>query len=195
MSNILRQNIVLVLNRNWQAVNVRTPEEVFPQLATGVATALDINGRNEIRAVKWEEWITLPVREQDRAVRTVKGAIRIPTVVVLANYAKMPKKRPKLSPRGIRERDRNRCQYTNRLLKPEEGSLDHVIPRSRGGRNTWENLVWASKEINARKGNRLPEEAGLRLLAVPRKPQEVPAIRLIQNTPQISEWDMFLMKF
>jgi 5-methylcytosine-specific restriction endonuclease McrA len=70
----------------------------------------------------WEEWILLPIRDQVEAVRTVRGAIR--------------------------ERDGNRCQCTGRLLRPEEGSLDHVVPRSRGGRDAWENLVWAAKEVN-----------------------------------------------
>jgi 5-methylcytosine-specific restriction endonuclease McrA len=192
MNGILQQNVVLVLNRNWQAINVRTPEEVFPQLATRVATALDIDNENHIRPVTWEEWITLPVREQDRAVHTVRAAIRIPTVIVLANYAKVPKKRPKLCAKSIRERDGNRCQYTGRVLEPEEGSLDHVVPRARGGRNIWENLVWASKEINARKADKLPEEVGLRLLSAPKQPHEMPVTALIRNPQQIPDWEMFL---
>ena len=69
----------------------------------------------------------------------------------------------------IRERDRNQCQYTGQLLAPDEGSLDHVLPRSRGGKDEWENLVWSSKDVNARKGNRLPHEACLKLLSVPRR--------------------------
>ena len=116
----------------------------------------------------WEEWLSLPVREQDQAVHTVRGRVRIPTVIIAVNYSKVPKKRPKLSARSIRERDGNRCQYTGRLLQAEEGSLDHVVPRSWGGRDTWENLVWAAKEVNQRKADRLPHEAGLRLLATPR---------------------------
>jgi len=64
----------------------------------------------------------------------IRGAIRVPTVIVAVNYAKVPKKRPKLCARAIRERDRNRCQYTGRVLRPDEGSLDHVVPRSRGGK-------------------------------------------------------------
>jgi len=78
--------------------------------------------RVDIRPVTWEEWIRLPIREQDEAVRTVRGAIRVPTVIVVVNYAKVPKKRPKLCARSIRERDGNRCQYTGVLLEPEEGS-------------------------------------------------------------------------
>jgi 5-methylcytosine-specific restriction endonuclease McrA len=140
-------------------------------MAANVATALDIKledgGRAQaLRPVTWDEWITLPVRDGDNAVRTARGAIRVPTVIVAVNFAKVPKKRPKLSAKNIRERDGNRCQYTGRLLHPDEGSLDHVVPRSRGGVDSWENLVWSAKDVNQRKAGRLPHEAGLRLLSV-----------------------------
>jgi len=223
MNDILNKAMVLVLNRNWQAVNVRTPQEAFCMMATNVATALDVEiedtndsesgsirnpqsaiapravpqlsllFRNpSIRPVSWDEWITLPIRPQDNAVRTVRGPIRVPTVIVAVNYAKVPKKRPKLCARAIRERDGNRCQYTGRVLRPDEGSMDHVVPRSRGGKNAWENLVWAGKEVNARKGNRLPHEAGLKLLAVPRAPKELPASATIRNAHGIPEWKLFV---
>ena len=190
MTDILNKTIVLVLNRNWQAINIRSPQEAFCMMATNVATALEIAfddataaehltpdtphlaHASHIRPVAWDEWITLPVRPQDNAVRTARGAIRVPTVIVAVNFAKVPKKRPNLCAKTIRERDGNRCQYTGKVLKPEEGSLDHVVPRSRGGKDAWENLVWSSKDVNSRKGNRLPHEAGLKLLSVPRAPKE-----------------------
>ena len=126
MNDILNKTIVLVLNRNWQAINIRTPQEAFCQMAN-VATALgiafdegpaDTTLRNpnfairasKLRPVTWDEWITLPVRDGDNAVRTIRGAIRVPTVIVAVNFAKVPKKRPKLCARTIRERDGNRCQ-------------------------------------------------------------------------------------
>src|SRR3989454_7829736 len=151
MTDILTKTIVLVLNRNWQAINIRTPAEAFCQMATNVATALDIDGENNIRPVTWDEWITLHIRDGDNAVHTVRGAIRVPTVIVALNFAKVPKKRPKLCAKTIRERDGNRCQYTGKLLHPDEGSLDHVLPRSRGGKDEWGNLVWSDKTVNAKK--------------------------------------------
>src|SRR6266516_2052134 len=180
MSNILNKTIVLVLNRNWQAIHARTPQEAFCMMATNVATALEIDGDDHIRPVTWDEWITLPVRPQDNPVQTVRGQIRVPTVIVAVNYARVPKS-PKLCAKTIRERDDNRCQYTGKVLKPEEGSLDHVVPRSRGGKDAWENLVWSAKEVNQRKADRLPHEAGLKLLSVPRAPKEMPASALIRN--------------
>jgi len=192
MTDILNKTIVLVLNRNWQGINVRTPEEAFCMMATNVATALEIEGENHIRPVPWDEWITLPIRDGDNLVRTARGPIRVPTVIVAVNFAKVPKKRPKLCAKNIRERDGNRCQYTGKLLTPDEGSLDHVLPRSRGGADTWENLVWSSKDVNARKGNRLPHEAGLKLLSVPRAPTELPVTALIRNAHGVTEWKLFL---
>ena len=116
----------------------------------------------------------------------------VPTVIVAVNFAKVPKKRPKLCARGIRERDGNRCQYTGRLLHPDEGSLDHVLPRSRGGQDTWENLVWAAKEVNQRKADRLPHEAGLKLLTVPRARKELPATALLRNAHGVADWRLFV---
>ena len=197
MNSILNKSIVLVLNRNWQAINVRTPQEAFCMMATNVATALEIElgdgARAEaLRPVPWDEWITLPIRPQDNAVQTTRGPIRVPTVIVAVNFAKVPKKRPKLCARTIRERDDNRCQYTGRVLRPDEGSLDHVVPRSRGGKDTWENLVWASKAVNSRKADRLPHEAGLRLLKAPRAPKELPACETIRNAHRVPDWKLFV---
>jgi 5-methylcytosine-specific restriction endonuclease McrA len=195
--NVLNKSIVLVLNRNWQAINIRTPQEAFCQMATNVATGLDITlgegaRAEQLRPVTWAEWLTLPIRESDNVVQTVRGRVRVPTVIVSVNFAKVPKKRPKLCSKTIRERDGNRCQYTGKLLKPDEGSLDHVLPRSRGGADTWENLVWSSKDVNTRKGNRLPHEAGLKLLNVPRAPRELPVSALIRNAHDVVEWNLFL---
>src|ERR1700743_511779 len=112
MSDILNKAIVLVLNRNWQAINIRTPADAFCQMATNAVTALDIelnaDAQTEtLRPVTWDEWRTLPIRAGDHAVNTIHGAIRMPTVIVAVNYAKVPKKRPKLCARTIRERDGN----------------------------------------------------------------------------------------
>ena len=88
----------------------------------------------------------------------------------------------------------NRCQYTGKLLRTDEGSLDHVLPRSRGGKDEWGNLVWSDKTVNAKKGNRLPHEAGLKLLSVPRAPKELPVSALIRNAHCIPEWKLFVEK-
>jgi len=193
MDDILNKPIVLVLNRNWQAINVRTPQQAFVQMATDVVTALDIDGESMV-PVRWALWITLPVRESDHGVRTPGGLVRIPHVIVLSRFAKVPKRRPKFSARAIWARDGGRCQYTGRSLRPSEGNIDHVLPRSRGGKTSWENCVLASKEVNSRKADRLPEEVGLRLLKPPTAPRELPSTLFIRNVNRIPAWRNFLVE-
>jgi 5-methylcytosine-specific restriction endonuclease McrA len=101
-------------------------------------------------------------------------------------------KRPKFNARNLWERDGGRCQYTGRRLRPGEGNIDHIVPRSRGGATSWENCVLASREVNSRKANRTPEEAGLKLLGSPRAPREMPVTRLLRNVHGIPEWEPFL---
>jgi 5-methylcytosine-specific restriction endonuclease McrA len=192
MNDILNRAIVLVLNRHWQAIDVKTPIETFSMLVNGSATALDIKVQEEMRPVTWEEWLTLPVRDGDHAIGTVRGGIRVPTVIVLARFDKVPKRRPKFCARAIWERDGGVCQYTGRKLRPSEGNIDHIIPRSRGGKTSWENCVLADKRVNSRKGNRMPEEIGLRLLRPPTIPREVPTSALIRNHHSVREWELFI---
>lgn len=78
------------------------------------------------------------------------------------------------------------------MLAPGEGNLDHVVPRSRDGRDSWDNLVWAARDVNTRRGNRLPHEAGLTLLRAPVPPREVPVTALIRNPLGVAEWELFL---
>lgn len=192
MSEHLTKTTVLILNRNWQAIGVKTPMEAFSMIAAGSATALDIAADGSIRPVTWKEWLTLPVREGDNAIGTVSGSIRVPSVLVLARYDRVPKKRPKFGVRGIWERDGGVCQYTGRKLRPHEGNIDHVVPLSRGGPTSWENCVLADRKINSRKGSKLPAEAGLKLLRQPAVPREMPVTFLIRNVHSVRDWDMFL---
>jgi 5-methylcytosine-specific restriction endonuclease McrA len=181
------------LNRNWQAIDVKTPAQAFCMMANGNATALDMFGAGDMRPVRWQDWLGLPVREEDYAVRTVRGLVRVPTVLVLARYHKVPKRRPKLSAKGIWERDGGHCQYTGKKLAPHEGNIDHIVPRSRGGLTSWENCVLADKRINSLKGNRLPEEVGLQLKKKPQTPRELPVSSFIRNAHNIGDWEHFLV--
>jgi 5-methylcytosine-specific restriction endonuclease McrA len=117
----------------------------------------------------------------------------VPTVIVAANYAKVPICRPRFGARGIWERDGGVCQYTGKKLARHEGNIDHVIPRSRGGASSWDNCVLSHREVNERKADRLPQEAGLRLLRKPAIPRPVPACALIRNHHAIRDWQKFLV--
>ena len=105
MKDILHKTTVLVLNRNWQAIHTKTPAEAFCMMASGSATGLDVHGDDHISPVRWEDWLKLPIRDEDHAVNTPRGAVRVPTVIVAANYAKVPICRPRFGARGIWERD------------------------------------------------------------------------------------------
>lgn len=192
MSEILNKTTVLVLNRHWQAIGVKTPMEAFSMMAAGNATALDMLGEQELRPVRWEEWLNLPVRGDDQSIGTVHGPVRVPTVLVLARFDRVPKRRPKFCAKAIWERDGGVCQYTGKKLRPGEGNIDHVVPISRGGASSWENCVLADRRVNSRKGSKLPEEAGLKLMRQPFVPREVPVTLLIRNTHQVQDWRLFL---
>lgn len=192
MSDVLNKSTVLVLNRNWQAIAVKTPAEAFSMMATGNATALNISRDDDMTPVRWEDWMKLPVNEGDNSIGTVHGPVRVPTVLVLARFDRVPKRRPKFCAKAIWERDGGICQYTGRKLKPNEGNIDHIVPVSRGGKSTWDNCVLADKKVNSKKGCKLPDEAGLKLLRRPAAPREIPVTQLIRNTHHVRDWEMFL---
>lgn len=189
MSEVLRDS-VLVLNRNWQAIDVTDVETAFCNITRGVCTAIDMDNLKPVTLAEWRE---LPILEHHKSIGTSRGRIRVPTVIAAVHYSKMPKRRPKLCAKTVRERDGNRCQYTGKVLKPDEGNLDHVVPRSRGGRDVWENLVWSAKDVNQKKANRLPHEAGLKLLSTPKAPPELPAMLLIRPRADKPDWNHFLV--
>lgn len=186
---------VLVLNKNWQAINTRTVDKAIGMLASGAAMALDIDTETGyMMPVSWEEWLKLPVREGDDVIRTTKMAIRSPKVIVAKNWAKIPMRAPKFSPKAVYERDGGKCQYTGRHLKPGEGNIDHILPRSRGGGTSWENCVLSARDVNSKKADKTPEEAGLRLLRPPKALAPKPADQTIFNRLGIKEWGLFLKK-
>jgi len=190
--SFLYKDIVLVLNRNWQAIGVKTPADTFGMLMTDAATALFIDGEAAMLPMKWNDWSKLPITDDDLTVNTPRGKIKIPKVIVLCKFDRVPKKRPRFSSKNIWVREQGRCAYTGKKLKPDEGNIDHLVPKSRGGKTDWLNCVLASKEINSRKGNLTPEEAGLKLLISPSIPKEMPTYHYIRNKHNIKEWSYFL---
>ena len=188
----LYKDIVLVLNKNWQAINVNTPADALASMYTGSAIGLDVKGVDNMIPLKWNEWINLPVNDNDLFVKTINGKIKIPKIIILCNYNKVPKKRPKFTMNGVWSRDNGICQYTGKKLKPNEGNIDHIIPKSRGGKSDWNNCVLSHREVNAFKADKTPEEIGLKLNKTPKNPVSMPISYYIKNTHQIKEWDIFL---
>lgn len=209
MSNdILDKPIVLSLNRAWQVIGHRTVKQALVALNGGAAglppalgldiayPKLDDGSWNFDRPLflnplPWSEWVKLPVRDFDFAVHTPRFAIRVPTVIISTQYERMPVHVPRVTRQTIFERDNGVCQYTGERVGKQGGNLDHVVPRHRGGRDSFENLVWAKKEINSLKANRLPHEAGLRLLRRPKAPAPLPATAAIREARH-PDWRHFL---
>lgn len=192
MSTHLHKSTVLVLNRNWHALTATSPAEVLGAMMNDQATGLDIQGPDWMVPLNWADWQKLPIREGDTAIGTTHGKIRIPTVVILSNFDRVPRKRLKFGLQGLFERDGGRCQYTGRKLTLSEANVDHVLPSSRGGETSWENCVLSDRDVNNKKADRTPREAGLKLLRDPQRPPEMPITHFIKNKHQIDDWQIFL---
>lgn len=207
-TNILDKPIVLSLNRAWQVIGHRTVKQALVALNGGgdglpPALGLDIaypkledgswnfDRPIYLNPVVWEQWIKLPLRDFDFSVATPKFRVRVPTVVISTQFARMPMRTPRATRTAIFERDGGVCQYSGELVGKQGGNLDHVIPRDRGGRDSFENLVWAKREINSLKANRLPHEAGLRLLRRPKAPATLPVAATIREARH-PDWRHFL---
>jgi len=194
--------LCLCLNKRWQRIGVKSVREAFNELVSPYCSALNIiykqnddgsfnfNDIEDIQALKWEDWINLPIRSCDFEIRTSKLIIRVPTVIVSSRYSDMPRKRYNPTKHNICVRDNGICQYSGKKLNPEEANIDHPFPKSRGGSNTWENMVLCHKDINSKKGSKTPEEAGLKLI---RQPKEMPSA-LICDTIKFNnhiDWALF----
>jgi 5-methylcytosine-specific restriction endonuclease McrA len=184
---------VLVLNRQWQAINVITVQAALSMMAADAATGMDFSDGNFV-PVKWSDWLNLPVRAGDDCVSTPSLRVRAPRVIIAVKFNKVPLKRPRLTMRHLRERDGGRCAYTERLLKPEECSMEHVVPRSKGGTTEWKNVVLADKRINNFRGNRSLKEAGLTLKIQPIVPTAKPFHESLRNRLKFPEWEFFVRR-
>jgi 5-methylcytosine-specific restriction endonuclease McrA len=153
----------------------------------------DFSAPTEVLPLAWEEWVTLSPREFDEdSIRTVSMEIRVPTVLIVGSkYNKLPVKTYRPTKLNIYKHYNGVCGYTGKKLSYSNTTLDHVIPRSRKGGNTWGNLVLCDGEINRLKADRTPEEAGLKLKYKLSEPPPVTAQVLIKATNP--DWSIFLL--
>ena len=179
---------VLVLNRVYQPVHITSVRRAFSLLYQGAARAID----EQFQLFDFDSWSALSVAVHQDAIRTVGGRIRVPRVIVLMAYERMPKTRVRFSRFNIYARDDNTCQYCGVRLPRADLNLDHVVPRSRGGATSWENVVCSCVPCNLRKGGRTPEEAHMRLLRQPARPRWTPMFRSATRRAFYSEWRPFL---
>lgn len=179
---------VLVLNRNFLPVHVTSVRRAFSLLYQGLAEAVD----DQYRTFDFDSWSALSSSVHDDTIGLVDRIIRVPRVILLLTYDRIPKRQVRFNRFNVYARDRNTCQYCGHRLPRVELNLDHVIPRSQGGSSVWENIVCSCHACNRRKGGRTPKEAGMKLLHPPRRPEWTPFMLETFSLRRYREWLPFL---
>jgi len=179
---------VLVLNRSYLPVHVTSARRAFALLYQGIAQAVN----EEYRTFDFEAWSQLAVARDVESVGTPGGRIRVPRVIVLLGFDRLPRRHVRFSRINIMTRDRFQCQYCGWRPVRAELNLDHVVPRSLGGRTTWENVVTSCVECNRTKGGRTPVQAGMELIRKPLRPRWTPLAHLMLTGARYEEWRPFL---
>jgi 5-methylcytosine-specific restriction endonuclease McrA len=183
---------VLVLNKSWIAVQIATARRAISLIYQGLAKVIDVN--DEYKTYNFESWCDLSAAETEEVIQAVNFKVKIPEIIVLTVFNDLPKREVVLSRKNIFERDKNTCQYCTKKLSREDLTIDHVIPRSRGGKNSWDNLVIACYACNARKKNRLPSEANMYPLKTPKKPRWIPHVGVQFSQVKRLSWEKFVNK-
>lgn len=156
----------LVLNRSWVPVNVTTVRRAITLVYSGVAFIVN---SDDFQLHSFEAWRRM-APANGRAIHGIGFRLRVPEIIILHHYNKVPPSGIGLTRRNLSLRDDNTCQYCGARVSGRDATIDHVVPKSRGGQTTWTNCVLACSGCNSRKNNHLPEEAGMSLVKRPRKP-------------------------
>jgi 5-methylcytosine-specific restriction endonuclease McrA len=192
MNAFLSQH-VLVLNRLWQAVNVCSVRRALTLLFEGHAHVVLDGADGSFRTFNFTEWRHLSQQQPDpESINTVAFRIRVPRVILLVMFDRLPKKEVTFTRHNIFERDKNTCQFCGRVFDRKDLNLDHVIPRDQGGPTTWENIVCSCIACNTHKANRTPQEAGMHLIRKPKKPKWRPFVQINLGLPYHDSWKHFL---
>ena len=178
----------LVLNRHWVPIGT-----------VSVRSALCLLYREAARAIlpqdyslhDFHSWASLRPDEDEPAISTVKLRIKVPEVLLLTQYGAFPRRRVTFSRKNLYRRDLYTCQYCGAKPALPDLSVDHIVPRSRGGRSTWDNCVLACLRCNRRKANRTLKESGLRLTRAPQEPRWSPFVT-IPVAQRRTSWEQFI---
>jgi 5-methylcytosine-specific restriction endonuclease McrA len=177
------------VNRFFQPVQITTARRAFLLLYGGAALAIDEAGDVH----EFSAWMRMPLRDDDDTLAIVGGALRVPRVIHLRRYDRLRRPTVRLTRKNVMLRDAHQCQYCARRPPLRDLNIDHVLPRSRGGPDSWENLVTACRVCNLRKAWRTPDEASMRLLRRPVAPRWSTSAQLLMGTPTaFKEWEPFL---
>lgn len=184
---------VLVLNKSWVAVHVTPVKRALTLLFQGHARVVH---PTDYSLYDFEDWCELSKSRENftngRFIHTPTFQVRLPEVILLTAFNGFVRREVRLSRRNIFERDEHRCQYCGERHTKQDLTIDHVLPRSRGGEDTWENLVLACVQCNLRKSNRTPDEAHMRLLRKPVKPNWLPRFGVQIPRNELVSWQRFV---
>lgn len=178
----------LVLNKHWMPIDVTTVMNALTKLVDGSARAID---PVDCAVHDFESWSALRVIEGQPCVRTATLAFPAPEVILLAKYGAVPDRGVTFSRRNLYKRDRYTCQYCGKRPGLTELTIDHVVPRAKGGASSWTNCVLACWRCNARKADRLPCETGMALRKQPFQPTWTPRL-VIARVPFKASWERFV---
>ena len=184
---------VLVLNRLWQPIHTCSVKRALRLVCLGHAQIVQTDGEARYQThdlVSWAEHSANSLKEE--LVRTVRHAFRVPKIIVLALYDRIPRKEVKFTRNNVFLRDKFTCQYCGNGFIERELNLDHVVPRDKGGKTTWENIVTSCIGCNTRKANKLAHEVGMRLLRPPVTPRWRPLFGMRSETSTDESWMQFL---
>ena len=184
---------VLVLNRLWQAVNVCSVRRAMSLLFQGHAQVVLNGGSNDFRTYDFGEWTDFSQEEPHaESISTISFRIRVPRVILLMVYDRVPRKEVKFTRHNIYERDKNTCQYCGKAFERNDLNLDHVVPKNLGGPTNWENIVCSCIRCNTRKGHRTAREAGMHLIRAPKRPKWRPFVQVTFGMKAHDSWKHFV---
>jgi 5-methylcytosine-specific restriction endonuclease McrA len=177
----------LVLNRNWQPVGVATVARTLIKLWNGTARVVD---PTDYQLYTWQDWSRLEPDDGEPFIQTTAFRMRVPEVITMITYDKLPIRSVAFSRRNLFKRDKFSCQYCGCRPGSEELTIDHVIPRSHGGVTSWKNCAVACVDCNAKKADRNPEQAHMPLRKQPVQPKWRPFYASQGN--RIDSWSRFI---
>lgn len=188
---------VLMLNRLYMAVRVISAKRALSLVYRELAEVVSVEDGKYL-AYDFDDWVEVSQAKAEFEphahdwIHTVHFQVAVPRIVRLLGYDKLPARNVKLNRRNLFGRDHNHCQYCGKKFPPSELSVDHVVPRSQGGRTSWDNVVCACVKCNVRKGGRTPEQARMQPITPPRRPRRSPILTIKMSDARYASWKQFL---
>ena len=186
--SVLATQRCLVLNKSWAPISTTSLRRAVSMLFNERARIIE---PDSYATFTWEDWSKLRPQVDDDKFAAGEVFFRVPEIILLSEYNKLPRPKVHFSRRNLYKRDQMTCQYCGAMPGSAELNIDHVLPRSQGGQSTWENCVLSCIPCNSKKANRTPEQAGMKLRKKPKKPR-LDMFKINGIVKPIKSWEAFL---